>query len=196
MYLGLKRRLGSVAFVACAARLNAEEVNRAVLVLKPPAPRIRQVGRFRAIAVDPPKRAFARVGRILESCRDDRARAFIQTLQTAPAYTDDAIHVLVPLEDKRTAPGDRRCIVRQCSTYAQANALTARLEMPNSSLRCGASKTKKQATLAFALRNRCAVRSAAGVETKTSSLGSGDVVRSPLSERGSQRCRFQGLVQH
>ena len=30
MYLGLKRRLGSVAFVACAARLNAEEVERAV----------------------------------------------------------------------------------------------------------------------------------------------------------------------
>ncbi len=90
--------LGRVAFVACAARFNAEQVDRAVLVLKPPAPRIGQVGRLRAIAIDPPKCTLARVCRVLESCRDDRARAFVETLRTAPAHTDDAIHVLVPLE--------------------------------------------------------------------------------------------------
>ena len=188
--------LGRVAFVACAARFNAEQVDRAVLVLKAPAPRIGQVGRLRAIAIDPPKCTLARVCRVLESCRDDRARAFVETLRTAPAHTDDAIHVLVPLEKSGPPLATANSIVRQCSTCAQTNALTARLETPNSSLRCGECKTKKQATLVFALRNCCAVRSDPGAETKTSSLGSGDTVHSPLGERGSQRCRFEGLVQH
>jgi hypothetical protein len=86
------------ALVVRATRFDAEQMNRAVLVLQAPAAGIGQVGCFRAEAMDPTKCTLARIRRILEPRRVDGARALIHALRTAPADTDDAIHVLVPLE--------------------------------------------------------------------------------------------------
>ena len=144
--------------------------------------------------MDPTKCTLARIRRILETRRDDGARALIHALRTAPADTDDAIHVLVPLEkaDRPWRPQKHSTPMLHIFPDKCADGEVGIDEFV-AALRRG--QHENTSNFRLALRNRCAVRSESDGAI-AGLLGSSDVVHSPLGERGTQRSRLQGLVQH
>jgi hypothetical protein len=113
--------LRGVALFRGRTRLDAEEVNRTVLVLQPPAARLGQISRLRTMAPHPTECALARFGRMQKASGNHRTRLLVEMFRGAAADTDDAIHVSDPVLKNGPLLAIARLSLRRINPLAQVN---------------------------------------------------------------------------